>query len=434
MSKLEVSTNTKLSRLNGYNDLSERFHMGKLHQFILILVVALLTGCQATQPTDNTLRGTITLWHSWSEEEAKILEQIVGEFLKVNPDVNVNVVAFPPERILEQFTQAGEDGLGPDLLLGSSDWIPKLADGGLLREIKIDDQQFENTALKVSGYQDKVYGLPISFFPQATFYNRDLVDQPPSTLEDLLSEAEAGKVVAINQLFEDSYWGIQAFGEGLFDEQGNFSLVDSGLIEWFEWLHQAQNESGFILSNDIQGMQDLFTRGEIAYYISGSQNLAGLMAGLGEDKLGVNTLPSGEHGPAGPLLLADAILFFAHSSPEQIRISNALANFIVSPKSNISFIRLLNRVPANPNVQVDSRLYPEISKFVQQTKSGVYLPSNLDREQFFEAGTRALTKVLSNIQTADEAACSFASEIINFQNYAPENVRLPAGCEPNVVR
>jgi arabinogalactan oligomer/maltooligosaccharide transport system substrate-binding protein len=397
---------------------------------ILIFLLLLIASCQ-TNSTDDELNGRITLWHGWSAEETSVLEGTLDEFQEINPDVSVVSVALPPEELLAQFEQAAADGLGPDLLLGSSDWIADLADAGLIRplgEDDISDRQYRTTASAISGYHDAIYGLPLSVFPLALYYNKLMIDQPAEDLEELLSQAADGKRVAFVPRFQESYWGIQAHGEGLFDEEGNFTPVDSGFAEWLDWLNEAQNEPGVILNVDKEGLLDLFAREQIAYYVGGPEMLASLKETMGADKFGITTLPEGPLGPSGPLLPDEAILFYANSSPEQIRLANALAGFLTGPQQSIRFMRFLNRVPANPSVEVDSRLYPLISGFSRQAKDGIILPKQLNKTRFYAAGDRAIAGVLSGTITPEEALCRFGLSVADFQDYNDSEISLNEGC------
>jgi maltose-binding protein MalE len=401
----------------------------------LLFFLLILASCQPAAP-DDELDGRVTLWHSWTAEEAMVLKGALNEFQEINPGVTVVSVALPPEELLDQFEKAAADGLGPDLLLGSSDWIANLAEAELIRplgEDDVSDSQYRSMASAIAGYHDMIYGLPLSLFPLALYYNESAIDQPAENLEELLSQAADGKRVAFVPRFQEAYWGIQAHGEGMFDEKGNFTPADSGFAEWLDWLNEAQNQPGVILNVDREGLLELFAQEQIEYYLAGPGMLANLRETMGADKFGISTLPEGPHGPAGPLLPAEAILFYAHSSPEQIRLANVLAGFLTGPQQSIRFMRLLNRVPANPTVRVDSRLYPLISGFSRQARDGIILPKQLNKTQFYAAGDRAMAGVLSGTITPEEALCRFGLSVADFQDYDESKMRLPKGCDADAL-
>ncbi|MGB3715769.1 MAG: extracellular solute-binding protein [Candidatus Promineifilaceae bacterium] len=399
----------------------------------ILLLLLVLSSCQVFRQSDDELSGRVVLWHGWTPEETAILEEALDEFREIHPQVTVASLALPRSELLEQYKQSADDGLAPDLLLGSSDWVRKLADDGLIRGFENDefsDLRLETGKLEATKYQDKVYGVPLSLYPRALYYNKGLVDTPPTTLDGLLDQATEGEEVAFVPRFEEAYWGIQAFGEGLFDEEGNPTLVDSGFAKWLEWLNNAQNEPGVILSADDTVLLDLFSQGRVAYYVADPGKQAILKEVMGEEAFGVAPLPSGPEGSAGPLLPVESIIFYLFSSQEQARTAIALAEFLANQQQANRFMRELDRVPANPGVRVDSRIYPNVSGFSRQARTAVIPPNELAWEELVAVGNRAYISALSGILTPAEAVCRFGQELAVLQDLSEDEMRLPAGCAP----
>ncbi len=406
---------------------------------MILLWLLLIGGCRATLGDDDVLRGRVTLWHSWPPREAAILEESLSEFQEIQKDVLVITVALPEGELLEQFFEAGKDGFGPDLLLGSDSWIKVLADAGLIRANGPNiylASRFDTRGAALVDYNGEAYGIPLSLVPHALYYNKSLVTEPPQTLGDLLHEAAAGNSVAFVPRFEEAYWGMQTFGEGLFDEEGHFSLAESGLTEWLNWLEKAQSAPGVILNVDNDSLLNLFITGQVAYYIADPNLQASLLAMAEEEgvfEFGVVPLPGGSHGPSGPLLSAETMLLYSFSSPEQARIADALASFLTNQQQSIRFMRELKHVPANDTVGVDRRIYPTVNGFTQQAETAVVLPNEIPKSLLIAEGNRAYASVLSGLLTPEEAVCNFGQEIARFQGYSVEEMSLPEGCEPPIV-
>ena len=181
--------------------------------------------------------------------------------------------------------------------------------------------------------------------------------------------------------FEKAYWGIQAFGEGLFDADNHFTLSESGFTEWLTWLDEAQRAPGVILNVDDESLLELFTSGQVAYYVAGPEKQKLISSKISEEnpfEFGVVPLPRGPVGAAGPLLPAETILPYAFTSPKQTRIADALAIFLVNQQQSVRFMRELKRVPANPAVSADRRIYPIVSGFVQQARTAVVIPNEIE--------------------------------------------------------
>ena len=403
--------------------------------FWLLFLLLLITGCQGNKP-DGELNGRITIWHSWRAADAAVLQDVLARFGEIHPNVQITTVALPEDQILDEYIDAGNDGFGPGLLIGSNNWIGDLVGTGLIRSFTLDDLGGSLTNSRNSAliqYEDQLYGVPLFLAPNALYYNKNLVKEIPDSLDELLQEAAAGNHVAFVPRFEEAYWGIQAFGEGLFDDQGRFTLANSGFTEWLSWLEIAQDASGAILNVDDQSLLELFVNGQIAYYVAGPEKqelILDMMDEAASFEFGVVPLPDGPYGPAGPLMPAVTILPYAYTSPEQTRIANALAAFLVNPQQSIHFMRELNRVPANPAVRVDNRVYPVISGFSRQTRTAVILPNEIPRDRLVAAGNRAYVTVLSGVATPQEAVCRFAEDVAAFQGYTADDMDWPEWCQP----
>ncbi|NJN53963.1 MAG: hypothetical protein HC804_03915 [Anaerolineae bacterium] len=171
---------------------------------------------------------------------------------------------------------------------------------------------------------------------------------------------------------------------------------------------------------------------KIAYYVGGPEKQNLISSKIDEEnpfEFGVVPLPRGPLGAAGPLLPAETILLYAFTSPEQTRIANALAVFLVNQQQSIRFMRELERVPANPAVRVDRRIYPIVSGFSQQARTAVVIPNEIETAPLIKAGDLAYISVLSGALTPAEAVCQFGLDVAAFQNYTTAEMSLPEGCE-----
>jgi maltose-binding protein MalE len=333
--------------------------------------------------------------------------------------------------LLERFRQSAKDGLGPDLMLGSKDWMGSLATAGLIRPLKdgeISYLNLDSRAIRLTEFQNNTYGVPLSVEPKALYYNKNLVDRPATTLDELLEHAAEDKQVAFVPRFEAAHWGIQAFGSGLFNEDRILNLDDSAFTDWLAWLKEAQDEPGVILNTDEDTLLELFAEGKLAYYVAGPQQQAFLKQAMGDDAFGVTRLPKGPESSAGPLLPAEIAYFYAFSSNEQARTALALARFLANPQQSTRFMRELSRVPANPQVNVDFRIYPTVSGFSRQATTAVILPNELNKEQLYGAGDRAYISALTGQQTPEEAVCRFGLEVAALQKDSGIEVILPPDC------
>lgn len=401
-------------------------------RFIFLLIsISSLVACQAT-PQGDDLQGRILLWHGWSEEEAAVLDEILASFSEIYPDVTIVSAAVPPAELRQQYRDTAELGLGPDLLIAPNDWVHGLADEGLIEEISseaVDTDLYLSTAVESLRYQDKVYGLPLSLRPVALYYNADLLAdeempvQPAATLEELLAQAAAGHRVALNTGFDQAFWGIQAFGGRLFDENGRVVLDQGGFANWLSWLKNAQEAPGMILDRDDETLRTLFLEENATYYTAGPEALATLRETLGETAVGVAPLPAGPNGPAGPLLKTEALLFSHASSSHQKRLALELARFLANAEQNAVLMRETGRVPANRRVRVDANAFPAIAGFAAQARTAVPLTNLPQLEMVRELGDDIYRQVLLGVVDVTEATYEITNRVNESHGFA--TVELP---------
>jgi len=353
---------------------------------MLVLLLALsLVACGASSSEGRGLPEPLLVWSWWEGEEAAVLEELFKQFMVIYPEV---VIIHSPKPLFETVDQEGlgeaffsdaQIGLGPDLLIGRSIWIPTLVEQGLIKALSdrnIDTSAYLSTSVEASSYQGKLYGVPLSLHTSVLYYNKNLVDEPPETLDLLFFQVFEGKKIAIPTNFYMAFWGIQAFGGRLFDPEGRLVLDQGGFANWLSWLKNAQNEPNVILGANPDPLADLFKQGEVAYYVGLTGELRGLRAALGEDVVGVAPLPAGPADSAGPLLEADAMMINAASSPTQTEWALRLMEFLTSNEQQRKLLaRQASRIPANTRVTVDPRVYPVMSGMVAQTRTAVPAPN-----------------------------------------------------------
>ncbi len=404
---------------------------------LLILFILGSTGCALISDSQESLNGRIILWHSWSDNEAALLTRIVRQFEDVNPGLKVIITSLTEDELLERYQNAVTDGLGPDLMIGSSEWIQVLVEGGDIRpleESEIRSTNFPSVTIDTVKFEDQVYGLPLFLFPDALYYNTKVSNELPETLDELLDQAEKGNNVAFVPRFQASHWGLQAFGEGLYDLDGKFTLDESGFNEWLSWIDEAKNQSGVILNVDEKSLVELFANGAVGYLVGDPGLLPVISSMMDQEDFEVTLLPSGPNGDAGPLMPIETGFFNPASSDKQAENAVALARYLFSSQQSITFMRELDKVPANPTVQVDPRIYTNVVGFSEQAKSAVALPNDLIRQEYYQIGDQAYSNVLSGFMTPEEAVCRFGRQVIDLQGYEEEDVSLPVDCLTNEVQ
>ncbi len=417
-----------------FNISVQKFFLVVLGSVLLITAVSCQTNINAGN--ESRLSGRILLWHGWEDEEAAVLEGLVNTFEQLQPDVNIVTAAIPPDELLTQYEDTAALGLGPDLMLGSSEWMTALVEEGLIRPVNtqnLDTARYYPAAINTVTYAGSVYGLPLSIWPPGLYYNRQLVSTAPAaTFDALLTAGAAGQTVLINSSAKPAFMGLEAFGGPLFSTDNRLTADQSGFINWLQWLQTAQDSPGVIVSQDSQSLERLFMEGRAAYYIANARQFnefkAALEAESEETVVMVAPLPAGpfEQQPR-PVLETDAFMFNSASSDHQYRLALALADFLTNTQQNNTLLRELGRIPANQRTRINAGVYPNAAAFAAQVRTAVSLPKPLYPVLFGPAGDAVYTAVLSGAAEPETAVCELIQNLRQEMEGAQPNFE---SCQP----
>ncbi len=341
----------------------------------------------------------IEIWHGWPRKEAAVLDKIAKRYSAFCPGVEIKLTAVEEDELFKQYRQAVQNGEGPDLLLISSGYAARLASANLA--INIDGmvapsflQRYIPSVPKAMRYEGNLYGLPVSMDTIALYYNDKLVSEPPVDLGDLLSQIGREKQIALPYSpFSIAHWGITAFGGRLFDVDGNLTITDGRFEEWLQWLGEAADQPGMVLTKDQTAARNLFTQGEAAYFVGERALLSDLQDQLGESLVRVAPLPAGPEGAAGPILDVQGLMF----NPESHNAESALAfaEYMAGTESQTMLMKEGNLIPANISVR-DSVGSPAIAGFLDQAATAVVLANRPETNTIFRLGDIIYENVLGH--------------------------------------
>ncbi|HOX65501.1 MAG TPA: extracellular solute-binding protein, partial [Thermotogota bacterium] len=85
---------------------------------ILLLCVALLA-------TLSFAKTKIVYWQYFYETKIQTVDQVIKEFERLNPDIEVEHVNFPYENFNQKVAASVPAGIGPDVVNLFYGWIPK---------------------------------------------------------------------------------------------------------------------------------------------------------------------------------------------------------------------------------------------------------------------------------------------------------------------
>jgi multiple sugar transport system permease protein len=204
-----------------------------LSKLIRIIYIALFCLAQFSSAQEKTVL-RVANWGG--AEEVKLEEEIAAEFMRLHPDIEVQIESIPAnykEKILT-FIAAGEP---PDVFLLDSVIIPALLNKGIfldlkpyIEEIEVDLEDYFPNVLNIFVNGESLYALPKDFTPLVMYYNKALFDKarvayPASawTWDEYLHLAQ--------RLTQDTD------GDGIIDQFG--TAFSNYLYLWQPWVWMA---------------------------------------------------------------------------------------------------------------------------------------------------------------------------------------------------
>ncbi len=161
---------------------------------------AQLAEIRGETPPEETVAGTINLWHAWKENEIESLNEVIAAFQAKNPDVEFEVLYVPFDDLRGKFETAAATGGGPTVLIGAADWGPALYDAELVADVSdMTSEEFLRTinpaALGAVKYRNTLIGLPQTIEGVVMYRNTDIIADAPATSAIAAKAAAAGKAL-----------------------------------------------------------------------------------------------------------------------------------------------------------------------------------------------------------------------------------------------
>lgn len=237
------------------------------------IAALVLTGCSGGDGnggTEEGLEGRGPISFAMGTNDAGKLQPIIEAWNEENPDEQVSLVELPQEAdgqrdTLVQSLQAESSDY--DVMALDVTWTAEFAANGWLQPLE-DDLQLDTSGLlpatvDSATYMDTLYAAPQNTNAQLLFYRTDIVDEAPTTWDELLSYRDAADAEDLDLLIMQlqNYEGltvqttqaINAWGGAVVDTDGQTPVVDSpeaiagiqALADAYENGDIAQRTNGF---------------------------------------------------------------------------------------------------------------------------------------------------------------------------------------------
>ena len=304
------------------------------------LLLALLTLlCASSSLADDEVadpRPELVLWHAYRADEAEVIERIVDDLNKTRTDFRVKMLAVPYDAYLDKIGAAIPRGRGPDVFIAAHDPIGDWARAKTIQPL--DDVLDTQTAsallpglLPAVIFEDHVYGLPIAFKSLALWRNTKRVPAPPSTLDELLTVAQAnttdgryGFVYENRDLYFHAPF-LFGYGGRLFDNAGRPALLEPAVERSVARAKQIAS-SGVVPSEVSSTLtMSLFNGDKAAMIITGPWSRGEVE---GDVSFAISPLPDiidadGTRRPMKPLLTVEAVFVSGKTEKRELAVTLA---------------------------------------------------------------------------------------------------------------
>jgi arabinogalactan oligomer / maltooligosaccharide transport system substrate-binding protein len=355
----------------------------------LVAVVAVSAGTSATDQST-----TIRIWADADRTPA--VTQVANAWAH-GKNVNVQVVQKDFGQIRSQLTTVAND-TAPDVIVGAHDWTGELSANGSVLPLSpsaATKKQFPAYALNAFSYGTaikKLYAAPVALENIALFTNTKLA-KVPTSFADLERQALKAKKktkaqvgLAVQQGATGDAYHMYPFFSGLggyifgTNRAGNLDPSDIGVANP-KFLKNAAlidrwNKEGLIrsqVSGDIA--RDLFTKGKVAYYVTGPWFLGDVQkSGV---KYAISAFPAIVPGlKATPFLGVQGFMVTKFSAVHGVEslAKDLVANYMMRPASQLTLAAANQRFPANlvAGSQVKDK---DLRAFGKASVGGVPMPN-----------------------------------------------------------
>lgn len=248
------------------------------------LLIILLSGCT---PKDTRTHLQFSSWGSKSEIE--ILEPILEEFEKENPEIKIDFMHIP-QNYFQKLHLLFASNTAPDVIFINNLYLPIYADAGKLEDLtdyNLIDDDFYPKATEALSRNGKIYGIPRDVSNLVIFYNKDIFDKKHlpypnnnTTISEFLELAQKttdkengiyGISFEEDPLFYLPY--LMSEGGGLLADDGQTEILETtpsqSAINFYSDLRNKYHVAPKKSESASLTMAQMFLQGKLAMHLTG---------------------------------------------------------------------------------------------------------------------------------------------------------------------
>lgn len=359
-------------------------------------------------------------------------KEAVTEFEKKH-NVKVEVIEMPYGGQVESLRMDGPAGTGPDVILIPHDQIGGAVIQGLLAPVNFDKSivnKFSDSSIDALTYNGVLYGLPKSVETIFMVYNKDLVSEPPKTLDELYNLS--GSFRAENKYGLLAKWDELYYAYGVLNGMGGdvFAKKDDGSydpakvllntkesIDGAEYIKRFYDSKlfpvGIIGNNGLNAIDSLFTSGKAAVVLTGPWSLQPYTeAGIKYGVTALPKLPTGEQMGSFMGVKSYSISTFSKNK----KLAHEFISFVNNYNNAKRRFELTGEVPAITDLVDDPAIKNNevASAVAMQSIHATSMPSIPEMNEVWGPANSALQLIATGKQEP-KSALDAAVDSINMQ-------------------
>lgn len=243
----------------------------------LLISIILLSGC--THDNNDKIQITFSSWGS--KTEYSILKEIINDYEKQNPTIQIELIHVP-ENYFRKLHLLYAAKTPPDVVFLNNTYAPLYINSDLLEDLTgiVDENEFFESAINCFRYDNKLYAIPRDISNLAIFVNKDIIRKPSlvQTVYDLRYYAKQytnkehfGLNYEKNPLFWLTY--LNCFNGGILSDDGKTVILNQpeGLmgLKFYTDMINIDNSVPKEWQTSSMTSAQMFISGKTAMYLSG---------------------------------------------------------------------------------------------------------------------------------------------------------------------
>ena len=330
------------------------------HLAMGIALAVISAGCSNWRPpvvikVVRTVNSAESISSQDYERLREVTEDAIDHIRSVDSSIRPQLTLSTQVNFVDEIADQTQSGFGPDLLITDSDTALELYRRKLTDPIKISPEDRSDTPSHlfdlVTAGDGQLVGRPVNQFVQLACFNKERLEVPPATLEEMEQESESTNFGMALQL-KDLFWSAEAFDAGeameaaLAKRPPDLDRQSKG-TQWLHWLESASYQQNIRFLNNQRSLRKALISGELDWITCWSSSLRELRDQM-NDKLALAPLPK---GPSTKLKAATKLQVWSlgrNSSRTQREKALVMIDFITKPWAQKTYaLAGRNSLPVN---------------------------------------------------------------------------------------